>query len=1270
MSIDTLQSRRTRSVVRVLFVRILLCLCLLFGAAAASIYLLCAFKPELVVAIAQEQLCAATGMPWQIRGDIVPVLDPFPGITVSDVRIPTVSAEQAPQAEPALPLAQVKTVRMYLDASSLWRLSLNFRLIELEEPTINLAYDKQGRPIWLPLPRGCEVPGAASSPVSPGMEAPPLPVASGSGVSDPAAPAPVVPTPVASTPNASNPGAPASAVPTPAALNPGVSPSEANTPASGEGLGTNGDDSDALTGVAHFLRHEAARLMLPVRIRGGTLNSYTGQGRLLLSFAGVEARLRPRRAKDNLELSAHFSLPGAGLEVGFSLAANLGQDDFLADGRLSGQVSMTPPGSRAVTGNFSSGFTWENSGRTMLLPDFFIAAEGDSLSGRLTMDLREVLCTGKVYIHKLSLPRWFEFGRVLPPGLQQALDGLVGDFDLYFNAHKAEARNLRGVVGPLLVRGYVGTPDFSAPVVVVDLDLDRANLDLLFPFLAAVGRYVPDPTSPVFTHSVLAPFPEAPDAPRPEEEGIDISYDVKVRVARPRVHDVNGGPLEVLVFPVTVKGAEKTRVAFTGKDLLTGKVDGRLDIDELSVQMHYDVDGLKLGLLPENKENPVRIDGVLSGRCDITVPVSKTGHWADDWKLETDAGVAGIEITGRYHNSPWRLYSARAKAAGRGSIHAVQADGVRIEGSWDLSVQGVKTSWNPKGDDAMSGKFDGGLFWPALPDVPPPAPRTRRTVERRGVERVEGKLALNGSLIVPIGSAWRPPATGRLNTGLKWLVYDETVALSRAEFNGFGSMVGADGLVDYSGRDVEARFDLEGRINPGELLRGWKADLPNGFVPPALLSGNASIFGNSGLLRFDKLKLDMDGAAISGDISWQGTSGAGKAQNGDNGLWTARLTADRVNFDAIFPLPPDGQPPEPPSKTPWDLSFMKGLSLDAQILFRNAKRSKLTFTESKVSGTLQRDRFSLHGDIGGFYKGAGTALLQGTVVPEKSQVTLRKALLQLQGMDLEKMLSDFSGDMAYGGTADLVVDLSGVLQCNADIPARLSGVWSLDIKDGQYPSFIGGGNGSSSRSGFSNAVVNGIMDRGVLRCHKFALSGPMVDMVGDGWYDLNTRDMDIQISATFAKVPTVPVRFYGNASAPRMRVRGVDMVVQTMQAAGSTVFGLVRGVLTLPARAASGIGSLFGGSGEKAPDGKKPRVAPRTAPVRVVPTPAPSLTPMKIAPAPAPGAARLPVEVAPTPKAAPVKDAGTPAPAKSAPVPAKPRVVPKGVPEKPAPVSR
>lgn len=1118
---------RMRAIGRGFLLCLLLPVCLLCGAAVGSFSLLCTFRPEIVSVKVQELLCASTGLPWQIKGDIAFTLDPFPGVSVGDVRILAASMDQAGLSEPALPFVEVESARLYLDIASMLRFSPRVRLVVLDRPTINLAYDQHKRPLWLPLPEGCEIspsePLSTEAPLLP--EAPPLPL-------------------------------------------PGTSPVEAE---------------DSLMDILGFVYAESSGPLLPLRIRHGLINVYLGEKEPILSLTKLEARISPRFS-ERLRASAHFSLPAAGLEADLLLDARLGTRDTLPAGQLSATLSITPPGSRAVSGEFSTRFVWREAGREVLLPDFFMVAEGDSLSGDLRIDLQELNCTGKVNIHQLSLPRWFGFGRSLPPGLQHPLHSLLGSFDLHVDATRAEARNLRGMAGPLMIKGFVGAPDLSAPVVVVDLDLDKANLDVFFPFLAMVGKYVPDPVAPTFTHPPLAPFPADPAALPAPETGIEVGYDVTVRVARPSVHDVDGGALKVLVQPVTVKGTAKTRVSFSGTGLLEGKVDGTLDIDERSVMMQYAVHGLKLGLLPENRQNSVRIAGALSGTCDITVPLSPEGNWQDDWELKANAGIKGCAITGQYGGVPWRLYAASAKASGKGSIHSVRRNGVRIGGLWALSAQGIKTSWYPGGNDAISGKFNGALHWPPIEDAPPPeSPRILRTIERRGVERIAGKLDLSGSLIIPLGS-WRPPLTGKLSGELDWLLYEESVALRHSVFTGFGSIVTGTSLVDYSGSVVSVQSSLDCKIHPRELLPAWGIDFPGDVHPPKLLIGKASLAATPDSLLIDKLKLQLDGAPLSGSIAWKNTAtpAARKAKKPgyDAGLWTLRLTAGHLNLGNFLPSSSRQQAhkvkkaPTTPPGPPWNLEALKSLSLDAKLILHNAKWGELEFADTLATATLQRNRFSLHMETSDFYDGKSTVLLQGTIIPESSRIILRKGLLHMQKVALNKLLYAYTGDTLYGGTADVVADLSGTLQRGGDIPAKLSGIWRLSITDGLYPTFFGDKN-STLRNTFSTAGADGLLDKGVLRWKNFRLQGAMVDMYGDGWIDLRSKDMDIMVNVTVAKVPTVPVRFYGNASAPLMRVRGVDVMLETMKAAGSTVLNLLQGVLELPGRAISGIGSLF-----------------------------------------------------------------------------------------------
>ncbi|MCL1939863.1 MAG: hypothetical protein FWG04_04305 [Desulfovibrionaceae bacterium] len=1128
---------KPRSLIRGIFLWVLLPLLLLLFAGLASLYTICLYKPELVTAVMQRHLSEATGMPWRIKGAIRPVLAPFPGLVLSDVNLMAATLEQIPYADTSRPLLHVGKLRLYADPVSVLRLSPRFHQVELIEPVINLAYDQHGRPLWLPLPQEETGPGASG---------------------------------------------------------PGEAEAGAATPSAEE-------NGAALRRAANLVCTLPPSAMQPVLIRNGSVMSYANDNSLLLFFTGINGTFEPGAPEDNLRLSTAFSLPDAGLDLRVFLSARIGCEGIPARGKLSGRVDMTPPGSRTLSGEFSSGFLWREDGRHIALPDFRLAAETDAISGDLTLDLAETECTGKVLIHKLSLPRWFEFGRVLPPGLRQALDALEGEFDLQLDARRAEALNLSGTAGILSLSGYVGTPDFSAPVVAVDLDLDQADLDLLFPFLSAPGTVVPEPVPLAFDHPPLAPYPKNPDAPppAPPEPGappdIEVSYDVTVRVARPRVHSVDTGPLRVLVFPAQVRGIEKTRVTFSVSSILDGAVNGRLDIGDHAILMHYDAKALELGLLPENAAGAVTIAGKVTGVCEMDVPLLQDGSLADDWKIRVNAAIKGCEIVGHHAPAPWRLFADTAGVDGQGNIYAVLSKGIRIQGLWALAVAGIKTSWFPKGNDALKGTFDGGLHWPPMDDAPPagastPAPHV---IEKRGVDKVAGNLQLDGSLTVPLGSLLKP-VTGKLKTDLDWRLYAETIALQNITYEGFGSYLEGRASLDFSGREVLVGSDVSFKINPRELLKAWNALPPPEMQPPQLLTGQSSVSGRSGSLRFDAIKAELDGAPVSGEIFWQdSTDGAAKEEAGQ---WTFRLSANFLDLDKYFPpapaLPP-GQRPPPPSQKPWDLSFLKGKALDAQLLIRNAKKDRLTFGQSKITAALQRDRFSFFAGSDAFYNGKATLVLQGTIVPGNSQITLRKGLLQVDDADVGKLMYDYSKETSFGGQASLIVDVNGTMRSDADVPAKLSGIWNLRISDGLYPAFMSGQD-SALRNTFSTASASGALENGVLRSRNFTLSGTMVNMEGSGWFDLTNRNYDIGVSVTFARVPTVPVRFYGSTYEPRMRVRGVDMVVETVQHAGSTVFGLFKGVLLLPAYAVGGAAELLGG-GQR--DNQPAKVAP-LAPMR------------------------------------------------------------------------
>ncbi|MDR1489966.1 MAG: hypothetical protein LBS65_05705 [Desulfovibrio sp.] len=964
--------------------------------------------------------------------------------------------------------------------------------------------------------------------------------------------------------------------------------------------------------IAALEKHISAVAGVPLRIRGGVrpvLAPFPGIEALDVHIPADDGKDAPAGVPENaspplaefeairfffnptgltaleprLGVSGRMSLPAADLRLDFSLTAALNRGKVPVRGGFGATLTMTPPASRSIQAIVSGDFAWLEAEKILELPGVVLHAEGDELRADLKIDLEALECAGKVKIERLSLTRWFEFGRVLPPGLRAALHGMNGEFDLLFNKSRAEAHNLTARAGSMSLTGYVGAPDLDNPVVVVHAQLSgKPDLDLVFPFLGVAGRDIPEPVPPVFDHPPLAPYPEAPDAPpSASSEETTVGYDINIRAEEAIVHGVTGGPLEVRVHPhLDANGADKTRVSIKAGGMLTGSVDGFLDIDVNGILMHYEARDVELGLLPENEGSNTRIAGVANGVCEIDMPFLEDGSVADDWPMRADIRIKDLAVTGKFHGQPWKLSSPAAAGAGEASIHAVLEDGVRIEGTWRLDAGAVYAPWQSRDEGALKGTFSGGLIWPGI------KPEAKGEDRRYSMEKLKGKAAIRLDTTIPLPGQ-DAPIEGALDAELDWDVRNDKLLFPKAAFEGMGSYAEGAVSLDFSGADVVFQTQTAFRVNPRELFSAWKIKPPGKAGVPKLFSGKADIYRDARILRVDKIKVEADSAPISGNISYRrapdaaslvraDANGGGTAQN----IWTARLDAEFLDLDNIFPEDPPpaagGKPAQNDKKSllPWDLGFTKDLSLDIQLSARNVRKSKLVASAVQLTARLQKDRFSLYCGTEKFYGGAGNVSLHGTIFPEKGRLTLRKGTLQLSRTALGKLLYDYTGEQSYAGEASLSVEANGVFEKNADLPAKLSGSWNMVIRDGQYPAFLSGPD-SKLRNTFSQASASGPLDRGVIRTDNFTLRGPMVDMKGGGWFDLNTKDMDMEISVTFAKVPTVPVRFYGNASAPSMSIRGAVMVVETVQAVGSGIFGLIRGVLTLPAQALSGIGSLF-----------------------------------------------------------------------------------------------
>ncbi|MDR2160571.1 MAG: AsmA family protein [Desulfovibrio sp.] len=927
-----------------------------------------------------------------------------------------------------------------------------------------------------------------------------------------------------------------------------------------------------LAEAADFLSRGGYSDLPSLSVRDADIIRLDAAGSVSLSLRGIDLALSPRSPKELITCQARFALPPARLSATFTASLGLEDASPRLSGRLTGSFQMTPPGSRAVKGAISSLASWRGGEDSLLLPEFHFQAEGDELAADLQLHLVEETLSGSLRVGHFSLPRWFLFARKLPSGLQTILHDISGTLDISASPRGIRGDNLRMASGSLALSGSIACPDFSLPVVETDLLVkDAVNLDAVFPFLAVADDTPAEAEAPVFSLPPLIPFPGLA-----ADEGHDVGYDVRLRLDQPLAHRLRPGPLELRIFPL--KG-DPTRITLSCRDILGGELEGRLDIARQKVLMYYAVKNMDLDGLPENQGNSVRALGRVSGSVNLDIPVDKDGHWADDWQLTADASIASLKILGGRAKTSWWLNSRQASVQGKGPLHTVRRNGISLAGIWNISLEEIRTSWFPEGKDSLATVFTGALAWPSSAED-----GGNTNPKRRGVKRIYGAINATGSLVAPLGSE-RVPLSGTLNASMDWNLFQDNLVLDQIAFEGLGSFVGGRLALDATGPELAVTAPVNFKLAPRVLLEAWKLLPAGGIRMPALCTGSAQVSATPDKVIFSQLKIQVDGDPLQGQNEVGGDRQTPRAADkkpepAKGSHWVFRLSSDRLNLDTFFPPAAPEERDTPPSTQPWDLSFLANLSLDGELAAKTAKFHGLNAGGSRTVATLQRGRFSLRSESSDFYGGSAIALIQGAFVPEQSQMHISRLLGEMRGFALGRAIQDSTGANAYGGTADVVFDLSGTMRSNADLYAGLSGIWNLKIANGVYPAFLGSET-AGLRNTFGQASAEGEMSKGVLKFDNFRLSGMLVDMAGGGWVDLAGRTLDIRISVTIAKVPTVPVRFYGRLSSPSMYLRGASMVFDTAQAAGNTVFSLLLGILELPARALNGLGDALGGGGNK-----------------------------------------------------------------------------------------
>ncbi|MFV0349522.1 MAG: AsmA family protein [Halodesulfovibrio sp.] len=758
--------------------------------------------------------------------------------------------------------------------------------------------------------------------------------------------------------------------------------------------------------------------------------------------------------------------------------------------------------------------------------------------------------SGTASVSKLSLPYWFAFGELLPTSLQHALDSLDGTMSLRMDRKGLQVDSLDVKILGMDFKGKGAVADFSRPEIFIDVSGPFMDVNKVFPeMMEKPPAKLPMPARP--GKAVFAADLEPDDNPDD-----DLGYDIRVRADKAVARSFEMEGLAFRCWPMPKTG---TYTSYTVKSFYGGSVDSLLsirDVLELDVTVN-NVRTREVSRLATGEE-------VLGGRLSGKASVKSGAHTV--WGM-----VAGLE--GRAEATLTDGYiQTVAKRDGTKPRHELKSCSVVLSGKSthpdpDKAERYLPYNWNMQMGFVpanSSERYDLRLNGPVVIDA------------SRGLPvRVNGapsELRWRGPLTV-FGKQQQMDAT--LTGALDFDLDKETMKVS----DGRMKTPYATGRASLSARNLLGSPVWDGSIATDEIdLRNTLTDLGaklwNTADMRALSFGQlqSKLHVESGNITLQDMTLGVDSTRMTGGMAFT----YGKP-------FVARysLKVDAVDLDRYLPPPANGKPVQ---ATPWKLDWLKEYDLAGDIAvgrmtYKNLDISPVTARTEVGSGVVTFAPFTA-----GFYKGKATGEFTGRLSEEKQAGTVltRRALnshlsLKLKGVDLEPVAMRLAGDDYLGGKASVMLDLTGMLSSNDDIPGRMDGIWGFDIVDGYY-SLSKRNDGTRQRTAFSKASASGTMEKGVLRNENMKLDSLLVSMKGGGSVDLSRKSLDYLVYVTYAEIPTFPVRIYGPLASPKTSIRGAEIIPRTIEKLGGSVFNIFKHVITTPFKALEMLGRI-GGNG-------------------------------------------------------------------------------------------
>lgn len=782
---------------------------------------------------------------------------------------------------------------------------------------------------------------------------------------------------------------------------------------------------------------------------------------------------------------------------------------------------------------------------------------------------------GEAEVRDFSLPRWFGFARLLPAGLQNALEKMQGKLTFTLTPDALDITSLEASAAGMTFAGAGGVPDMAKPILTLNARAPEVNLETLFPELS--GRAIQPRAHAMPPLVDVAPEndPKTKQNAATDRTGdpTDMGFDIRLAGDRVRWQRLSAQGLTFRATPANGR-EDGVRLDFGLESFYNGTVKAGLSLgNEIR---------LLCSLRNVDSEKPVtllagtqRFGGVLSGSLDLR----RNGNFGESLAEFIRNSRTTFEITAQ--NGFWIREQDRTPKKGKGGASATSAGTRQPFEKILLAFEGQGTEPTVPGKQPDMTTCDGD--WRL----------EMNTADWQAALRLNGPVTLSTRtglpLSVPTGrarlsamiDAWQVTASGNLSFDTARSTFACTDMRGDLRPAGVPSAVPAALSGDLemppaknaSGQVFSGRLSVSApALRPllwGKLPAETLARLPQEALRTLNASGSFSLSEKE--LRLENIRGRLDATTFSGTA----TRRAGSARS-ELPRWTLDAQIGELDLDRYMPSTPatrrrTGEGARSDGFRRF-LETLQAVEADGRLSFDQCSLYKIRHDRLTLPFTLRQGVFTadpVRARVFGGQMGAG---FRAEVLPRSAQggtpgnaagVRLRLRYT-LADMDMLGLCRARKTEASLSGIASFEGDFHGVARTPDDIPGACSGNWAFRVKNGAVRSSAEAT--SAPVTTFSSLSASGQLANGVLSNNDLLLTGDTVSATGRGAMNLVKQTLDYRLNISLPGVPDIPVHYYGSLDKPERSVNAARAITGTLTNIGSGVLHLLEGAVSTPLR--------------------------------------------------------------------------------------------------------